>query len=524
MPCPSTFFFSSMLDGGSVWCICWRILIQQIQNLQLGLGRGVLQGLTLELDSGVGDDNGITFDSTDLEEDLVALAPHGGLEGLAGVDSLGEADLDVLELGGVVVAVGVEDVLTGNTERAETVEDWDIEPTNGSHFGVNVEGVPVTRETVESSLILGGLLLNNKVGLAGGDLVGSGGGTTVSSVLLASEATGATDEHSELVDADIVALLVGGLDSDGDNAALALVEDVDDVGGRGQLAAGGEGADDLEVLLTVEKHHGVERGEDVAEGNGVHGGEGGDDTESGDGAEGLVVLVDEVEISALSTDTEVVEDDVALGVLKDLRGELERLGGLNIDLAVGRNDLRAFSRSLTDVLKVGHDALHGLGGGGGVGSAAVLKVGDLGPLIGNVLRQEGLIDGEAVATGTLPTELADETGTDLEDGASLGGVLVAEVLDQGSDHLGLQGGEHVWGKNSLGHAGGGHGGDNVAVNVVPLTLESQGLGQTDQSELGSRVVSLTCLLHMMKEKWLLVFVSMSVLKVSIGIAVGIKRG
>jgi len=81
-----------------------------------GSSRGSLQGLTLELNSSVRDDNGITLDNTDLEDDLVTLAPHGGLESLAGVDSLGEADLDVLERGGVVVAVGVEDVLTGNTE------------------------------------------------------------------------------------------------------------------------------------------------------------------------------------------------------------------------------------------------------------------------------------------------------------------------------------------------------------------------------------------------------------------------
>ena len=455
-------------------------------------GRGSLQGITLKLNSGVRDDDGVAFDRADLEEDLVALAPHGGLQSLTRVDSLGEADLDVLERSRVVVAVGLEDVLTSNTERAETMENWNVESSNSSHIGVDVERVPVAGETVQGSLIFIGLLLDNVVGLAAGSLVNSGGSTTVSALLLASKAASATDEHGELVDANILAVLIDGLNSNGGDASLALVQNVNNIGSRGQLAAGGERLDDLEVLLTMKKHHGVERGEDLTERNTVHGSEGGDDTKGGDRAESLVVLIDKVEVLASGTNTQVVQNDVALLVLEDLSGEGQGLGSLNVDLAIVRDNLGA--RSITiNVLKVGHNTLHRLGSGSGVGGAAILEIGDLGPHVLDVLRQQRLVDGEAVAASTLPAKLADETSTNLEDGAALGGLLVAKVLDQGGDHLGLQGSEHVWGEDSLGHARGSHRGDNVAGNVVLLALKSQGLGQSDESQLSSRVVGLTCL-------------------------------
>jgi len=373
------------------------------------------------------------------------------------------------------------------------VKNWDIKASNSGHVGVNVERVPVARETVEGSLVLAGLLSDNVVGLAAGGLVGGSGGTAIGTLLLSAKVASTADEHGELVDADVIAVLVNSLDSNGGNASLTLVEDINNIGGGDQLAVGGEGLDDLEVLLTVEEHHGVERGEDLAKGNRVHGSERGDDTEGGDGAESLVVLVNEVQVLATGTDSEVVQDNIALRVLKDLGLEGQALGSLNIDLAVGRDDLGAGRSIASNVLKVGHDALHGLGGRGGVGGATILKVGDLGPLARDLLGQEGLVNGEAVAPGTLPAELSNETSTDLEDGSVLGGVFVAEVLDQGSDHLGLQGGEHVWGEDGLGHTRGSHGGNDVAVNVVFLSLESKSLGQTDKGELGSRVVGLACM-------------------------------
>lgn len=462
-----------------------------MRDLQLGLGG--FGGITLELNGGVGDDNSITFDSTDLEQDLITLAPHRRLEGLARVDSLCKTDLDVLEVVGIIVAVSVEDMLTGNTERAQTMEDGDLKASDCCHLRVNVERVPVSRETVERSLILACLLGDDMVGLAAGDLVGGCGCTTVDSLLLAAKVAGPANEHSELVDANVVALPIRGLDADGGDTSFALVQDVDDIRGGGQLGVGGERPDDLEVLLAVKEHHGVERREDFAKWNAVHGRKRGDYTESRDGGEGLAVLINEVEIGTLGADTEVVKDDIALGVGEGLRWEGQRLCGLDINLSVLRNDLGtgSFGIRLGSVLKVGNNALHRLGSRVRMGGATVLKVGDLVPLLRDVFGQQVLVNGEPVAAGTLPAELADITSADLKERPVLGGLFVAEVGDQGGDHLGLEGGEHVWGQDGLGHARGGDRGNDVAVDIVLLALESKRSGEADQCQLGSRVIGLT---------------------------------
>lgn len=69
-----------------------------------------------------------------LEEDLLALLPHLGDDGLAGEDGASEADLDVLE-----GAVLVEDGLSGNTEGAEAVEDGGLEAAHLGEGRVDVE-------------------------------------------------------------------------------------------------------------------------------------------------------------------------------------------------------------------------------------------------------------------------------------------------------------------------------------------------------------------------------------------------
>lgn len=48
-------------------------------------------------------------------------------------DVLGEADLDVLEVGGVVVAELLEDGPSGIAEGAEAVQDRPVESAHGGH-------------------------------------------------------------------------------------------------------------------------------------------------------------------------------------------------------------------------------------------------------------------------------------------------------------------------------------------------------------------------------------------------------
>ena len=69
-----------------------------------------------------------------LEGNLVTVAPHLSHQSLAGNDTTGEADLDVLEFTKALV-----DSLSGNAKEAKAVEDGSLETTNLGKGRVDVK-------------------------------------------------------------------------------------------------------------------------------------------------------------------------------------------------------------------------------------------------------------------------------------------------------------------------------------------------------------------------------------------------
>jgi hypothetical protein len=129
----------------------------------------------------------------------------------------------------------------------------------------------------------------------------------VCALLLTAKVAGAADEDCGLVVEDLFAGL--GVLCDGavnHEAGGALVDDFDELGDRDELGFGGDGElADLEELLAVEKHAGIEVGDDVVEVEGRFGVEGRNNTECGDDLEVLITLVDEGKVASLCANTEV---------------------------------------------------------------------------------------------------------------------------------------------------------------------------------------------------------------------------
>jgi len=142
--------------------------------------------------------------------------------------------------------------------------------------------------------------------------------------------------------------------------------------------------------------------------------------------------------------------------------------------------------------------LVGLNGGhnGGEGVLGGLRevrvaedISDLGPHLGDSLGG-GVSRGHGSTLGTGPAELGNPAGSHLKESSGLLARLVAQVGDDGSNELRLEGVEHL-----LGHDGGGHtraseGSDGVHPDVLAGTLASQGVGESNDTELGSGVVGL----------------------------------
>lgn len=68
---------------------------------------------------------------------------------------------------------------------------------------------------------------------------------------------------------------------------------------------------------------------------------------------------------------------------------------------------------------------------------------------------------------------------------------MSEVGDEWDDVLGVQLFENLSRHDGLSHSGGGNWADGVGEDVLLLTLLGKGLGQSVDSELGGRVVSLS---------------------------------
>lgn len=134
------------------------------------------------------------------------------------------------------------------------------------------------------------------------------------------------------------------------------------------------------------------------------------------------------------------------------------------------------------VLHVGHDLLQAVLSLLGVVCAAIVEVDDLLPVLNNLLRNQGNVNGEAVATGSLPSGLADPTAADLVQAA--GGVralVAAESEDKRSNVVGLEGVNHLLRHDGGGHGGTGVGSNGVDVDAVLEALESKGTREAENT-------------------------------------------
>lgn len=130
------------------------------------------------------------------------------------------------------------------------------------------------------------------------------------------------------------------------------------------------------------------------------------------------------------------------------------------------------------VLHVGHDLLQAVLSLLGMIRTAIIKVEDLLPLLDNLLRYQRYVNGEAVASASLPSSLTDPAAADLIQAASgVGALVAAEGEDKGSNVVGLEGIDHLLGHDGGGHGSAGVGGNGVDVDAVLEALESQSTGE-----------------------------------------------
>jgi len=147
-----------------------------------------------------------------LENDLVALLPHLCPQCLPWKNNACKADLDALE--------GTESlvyVLSSDAHEAESVKDGSLEAADFGEFGVDMEGVSISTESIKDGLVFGGLLLDYCVRLPHWGLVGGSGSSTVCNLGWATEVSGTTDEDGKLVNKNEIASRVSSLSPSNDN-------------------------------------------------------------------------------------------------------------------------------------------------------------------------------------------------------------------------------------------------------------------------------------------------------------------
>lgn len=231
--------------------------------------------------------------------------------------------------------------------------------------------------------------------------------------------------------------------------------------------------------------YGVEVWKNVTEWKRGHNGERGDDTKGRQSGELGVVFIDILQISALAADTKGIEDNFTFAIFKGGGIKLDLLGSLNVNSA-----FRLLFLLFSDVGEVLHNSLEGFLSGFGVGSTAILKVGDTRPSFSNLLWRKRTVGGEANATGALPADLGNPTAANFKDAAGFLVAAVSEVADERSDVFGLEGLDHLGRHNGSSHTGTSVGSNDVADNVLALAFKGKRLGETNNTEFGSAVVGL----------------------------------
>lgn len=237
-----------------------------------------------------------------LEHHRITGLPHLGNERLTREHNTRKADLDVLER-----SIRLQHVLAADAKGAQAVQDGRGEAADLGEHGVDVQWVEVAREAVDGGLLFGRLLLDDGVRCALGRLVALCRCATVAALLLAAEVASAADEDCALV----VENLLAGFGVFGDRAVYneagcALVDDLDELGNGNEFGFGRDGEfSDLEILLSVKKHAGVEVGDNVVKAEGCLGVKRWDYTKCGNDLEILITLKDEWKVGALCANTKV---------------------------------------------------------------------------------------------------------------------------------------------------------------------------------------------------------------------------
>lgn len=145
---------------------------------------------------------------------------------------------------------------------------------------------------------------------------------------------------------------------------------------------------------------------------------------------------------------------------KGIKGESYLRLGLGAVLHVGHNLLERILHLLRAI------------------SATIVKVDDVIPVLHDLLGNQWHVDGEAVASGSLPSSLTAPTAADLVKTASRVGTLVAaESENKRSNVVGLEGLDHLLGHDGGGHGSSGVGGDGVDVDAILEAFKSKRSGE-----------------------------------------------
>jgi hypothetical protein len=197
-----------------------------------------------------------------------------------------------------------------NAKAAQTVQDGCGEASGFAELRVDVKRVEIAGETVQSGLFLCRLFFHDFVWVALRRFMCLCRGAAVAALLLAAEVSGAADKYRTLiVEYFLPRLGVLCYGAVYDEASRALVDNFHELGYRDQLGFGRDGElADFQVLFAVQQHAWVEVRYDIVEREGGFGVEWGYDTECGYDLEVLVAFVDEGEVGAFGTNSEVCND------------------------------------------------------------------------------------------------------------------------------------------------------------------------------------------------------------------------
>src|SRR5699024_8648394 len=151
---------------------------------------------------------------------------------------------------------------------------------------------------------------------------------------------------------------------------------------------------------------------------------------------------DQMKVGALSTQAEVVQNDVAVDIVEGSSVSGHVLGLLDV-----LQDAALALAATAAVAHVSHHLLRASLAILGVVSTAVIEVGDLVPVLEHLLGSQLDVHGEPVAAGTLPASGREPTATTLVQalGTCSGNHVGAKEHNQRSDVVRLEGLDHLLG-------------------------------------------------------------------------------